>query len=280
MSDEDKIARAIKQIITNATVDSGSGVMKAVAVIAAADIGGGAELAGHALASTLIGEGVGATLGALVGLAKSPVPNPWFIVNGQDDRPSPVSAGYKKSRKYKIIGGALASAVGTVASASTVGINVASSVKHANATGSTLIHLQKIRSIAAAYRQSRTISDWCDLLIDVKMLKAAIRGGELALGFIPGASIPTTIAATVAKAGVKLTYGAVVYNTAAAIHWRAFQEQAISHGAGGGVGPASRIYWEIFTRRGLTRLLGQYDIAQLVKEPCGWEALTDKLLLM
>ena len=51
-------------------------------------------------------------------------------------------------------------------------------------------------------------------------------------------------------------------------------------GAGGGVGPASRIYWEIFTRRGLTRLLGQYDIAQLVKEPCGWEALTDKLLLM
>ncbi len=45
-------------------------------------------------------------------------------------------------------------------------------------------------------------------------------------------------------------------------------------------GPASTIFWEIFTKRGATRLLGAYDVAALVREPAGWMALGDKLMLI
>ncbi len=49
---------------------------------------------------------------------------------------------------------------------------------------------------------------------------------------------------------------------------------------GPGAGPASKIFWEIFTKRGATRLFGAYDVAALVKEPAGWMALGDKLMLI
>ncbi|WP_284945003.1 hypothetical protein [Acidisoma cladoniae] len=45
-------------------------------------------------------------------------------------------------------------------------------------------------------------------------------------------------------------------------------------------GPASAVIWEIFTKRGATRLLGKYDVAALIREPAGWMALADKLLLI
>ena len=45
-------------------------------------------------------------------------------------------------------------------------------------------------------------------------------------------------------------------------------------------GPASAIFWEIFTRRGATRMLGAYDVAALVRKPAGWMALGDKLMLI
>lgn len=45
-------------------------------------------------------------------------------------------------------------------------------------------------------------------------------------------------------------------------------------------GPASAIVWEIFTKRGATRVFGAYDVAALVREPAGWMALGDKLMLI
>jgi len=69
------------------------------------------------------------------------------------------------------------------------------------------------------------------------------------------------------------------------IHWRASQEQFLSgtvlgKGTGGAVGPASRIVWELFVKRGMTRILGKYDVDALVSEPAGWHAISDKLLLI
>ncbi|GGF34636.1 hypothetical protein GCM10011611_46090 [Aliidongia dinghuensis] len=49
---------------------------------------------------------------------------------------------------------------------------------------------------------------------------------------------------------------------------------------GANAGPASKIFWEIFTRRGFTRFLGAYEIEALIKEPAGWMALGDKLTLI
>lgn len=215
---------------------------------------------------------------------KGSIPNPWFVVNGQEDRPNKVTEKYKKSRKGKKLSGTVSSVAGSVASSHTGGINVASTIMHGNATGTTIAHMMKIVAIAKAYPQSKTIGQWCELIMEVKTAKATIRGGQLIGGLIPGAHVPVAVAAAIAKSGVKLTYTNIVYATAAAIHWRAFQEQAISGGrgmgTGGKIGPGSRIFWEIFTKRGMTALLGRYDIAQLIQEPAGWEALADKLLLI
>jgi hypothetical protein len=144
--------------------------------------------------------------------------------------------------------------------------------------------MYKIIAIANSYPQSKTIGSWCELILKVKTAKAMIRGGQLVSGLVPGAHLPAAIASAIAKTGVKLTYTNAVYAAAANIHWRAFQEQAISGGrgmgTGGKIGPGSRIYYEIFTKRGMTALLGGYDIAQLIQEPGGWEPLADKLLLL
>lgn len=159
----------------------------------------------------------------------------------------------------------------------------ADAVKHGSATATTAVHLYKIQAIAGRRPEMKTIADWCSLIVTVKTIKAGARGGQLIGGLIPGGSIPASVAATAAKSKVKLTYTNVVYATSAAIHWRAFQEQALGRSfgeTGGAIGPASEIFWEIFTKRGLTRLLGNYDIAGLVHEPAGWEALADKLLLI
>lgn len=212
------------------------------------------------------------------------IPNPWFVFNGHEDRESPYTAEYLKRRGYKSKGSTAISLAGGLASGSTGGVNVGGLAVHANAVGSTAIHMAKIVALAEANKQTRTISDWCQVVLAAKAAKAAIRSTNLAGAALPFASLPASIASAVASAGVKLTLTNLCYTTAANIHWRAFREQTISSslnlGAGGKVGPASRLYWEIFQRRGATRLFGQYDTARLVSEPCGWRALGDKLLLI
>lgn len=210
------------------------------------------------------------------------LPNINFVFNGHDDADSPLTASYFKGRNLKNIGSSAMSLVGVAASASTAGVNVASAISHANATGSTAVHLIQLGRIAAKdrYKGSVTIQDWLKAVLTAKSMKAAIRGGSLVGAVIPAASLGAGIAAAVAKAGVQLTMTKVISATAAAIHWRAFQEQIISGGRGSTVGPASQIYWEIFTRRGLTRVFGSYDIPGLIREPAGWLPLKEKLLLM
>lgn len=212
------------------------------------------------------------------------IPNPWFVMNGHEDRSNRYTAKYLKHRDYKGYAGAAISLAGTLASGATAGIDVGSSVMHANATGSTAAHMIKIVAIAKSYRQTKTIQDWCEVVMAAKKAKAAIRGGQLVGGLIPGLSLPASVVAIVAKAAVKLTLTNICFTTAASIHWRAFREQAISGGlelgTGGKTGPASKIYWEIFARRGATRVFGRYDTARLISEPGGWQALADKLLLI
>lgn len=213
-------------------------------------------------------------------------PNPWFVVNGHEDRDNTRTQRYLESRSWKSIGGSAISLAGTAASAGTAGVNVGDIVVHGNALVSTGAHMVGLIAIAAdkRYKQSVTIQDWLKLVLAMKTAKAAIRGGSLIGGIVPGASLPAGLATTVAKMGIKLTMTSACLTTAAAIHWRAYQEQQISGGlklgTGGKIGPASRIFWEIFTKRGLTRMFGKYDIDALVKEPGGWMALHDKLMLI
>ncbi len=297
VSDEERgqvIAKLASRIEKNKVGDSSTAVLTLIGLIAGAALGGdvstGEAVAGHEVEMSATGFGSlsGLVSGTVLNLIiSSSIPNPWMVMNGHAewDSPSPLSAKYKKHRKMMKVSGAAASILGAAASASTASINVASEVKHLNAAVSSGAHIIAIQAIADSYAQSRTIAEWCALLVKLKRLKAAIRGGQALAGF-GGAAIALTgsIAAAAAKTGIKLRYIDVVYNTAAQIHWRAYREQVINRNfaskGGTEIGPASRIYGEIFERRGFTQVFGQYDAAGMIMEPGGWEPLVDKLLLM
>ena len=212
------------------------------------------------------------------------VPNPWFVWNGHDDADNKYTRRYLKHRGWKKNAGSVFSFGGSAASDITQ-IDVAGALMHGQATALSSAHIMQLRTIAKGHRQSRTISEWLDLLVKLKAIKAGIRGTQLAGAVIPIGVVGnvTGVAAKIGKIGVKLTYTKACLVTSADIHWRAYQEQAISRGrfgAGGKIGPASRIVHEIFTKRGATRIFGKYDVDQIIKEPSGWVALNDKLMLM
>ena len=277
--DYDDVTATMKELTRR--LDGDEAVLSIMGCIAAV---GDEFTGGHANLVTEAGQKLYNKLKGGPVVKKGPIPNPWFVFNGHEDRGNKITSAYKKSRSLKNIGSSVGSVVGHVASSHTGGINVVNTVVHASATGTTAVHMLKIIAIANAYPQSKTIADWCKLILALKTSKLAIRGGLLAGGLIPGGGLPAAVIASIAKTGVKLTFTNAVYMAAAGIHWRAFQEQAISGGRGMGtgrkIGPGSQIFYEIFTKRGTTRLLGNYDIDGLIQEPGGWEALADKILLI
>jgi hypothetical protein len=209
-------------------------------------------------------------------------PNPWFVFNGQDEGDTTATQKYLRNRTFKSIGGGAIALTGALASTATY-VDVGGILQHTNATGSTAAHICQLKAIADKYKKSKTISDWLKTILIMKAIKATVRGVNLAGSAIPVPymGLATGIVGAAIKIGVKLTMTKVCLATSADLHWRAFQEQAISRcSAPDKAGPASRIVYELFTRRGLTRILGKYEVASFIKEPCGWMAISDKLLLI
>ena len=212
------------------------------------------------------------------------IPNPWFVFNGHDDHESPYTKKYLRNRGRKNLASGLIGLGGTAGSQVTQ-VDVAGIMQHGNAVGSSTAHWIKLANMAKGYKQSRTLAGWFELLIRMKQVKVATRGTQLAGAAIPvgAVGIATGVGASIAKLGIKLNYTNVCLVTAADIHWRAYQEQAISSGLlgkSGQVGPASKMLYEIFARRGATRIFGKYDVDKIIKEPAGWMAVSDKLLLI
>jgi hypothetical protein len=208
-------------------------------------------------------------------------PNPWFTANGHEGE-SPVTQAYLFTRAWKSAAGTGVSLVGSLLSSHTGGVNAGSIARHGSAFGTTSAHLLAVKAIASANKKTETIARWCDVIIRAKAAKAALRGTQLAGAATPvplvGALV--NIAAAAGKLGIKVGLPEMCYLVAIEIHWRAFQEQVI----GGGfsktsrkIGPASRIFSELFTRRGLTAIGGSYDVSALMREPAGWMVLGDKL---
>jgi hypothetical protein len=218
------------------------------------------------------------------------IPNPWMVWNGHDDRESLLTRSYLKHRGHMQLGGAAVAVAGAAAAAGTVA-DVGALLQHGNATASTVAHLIKFKAIAKSHKQSVTISGWIDVLIRMKALKGAVRGGQFAAavaapipwGGATAVSITAGVLAAGAKLGIKLKFSNLCAMTAMDLHWRCFQETAVLGGVRGmpaGTGPATRILQELFIRRGMTRVFGQHNIAGLVQEPGGWMAINDKLLLI
>lgn len=218
-------------------------------------------------------------------------PNPWFaanghvdLVSGRYDAASPVTQTYLYNRAWKGLAGSGVSLGGSFLSVKTAGVNVGSAVRHGSSFLTTDAHMLGIWAIARSSRKSGTVAQWCEVIMRAKAAKATLRGTQFAGAVIPvplaGALI--NVAAAAGKLGIKMGFPEICYLTAIEIHWRAFLEQKIAGGLGGGkkgmkVGPASRIFAEIFTRRGVTAVFGKYDVAALIGESAGWMALGDKL---
>ena len=141
----------------------------------------------------------------------------------------------------------------------------------------------------------------------MKALKAGSRGAELVGAAIPIGSvgIATAISAAAINMGIKLSMKKVCLAASADIHWRAYQEQTLDaslnaklgalHARGeasikkvkarktspvksSNAGPASKMMYEIFRQRGLTRFLNQKDVNKLITDPGGWLVLNEKLI--
>jgi len=213
--------------------------------------------------------------------------NPYFVGNGHgEDDPSDYTRKYTKNRFAKGMGAGGASIAGAVGSVWT-GVDVAGLALHGNASGTTAVHLHRFREMAAKTRKGGTIAQWLDVLIKMKAIKMTVRGASLVGSAIPipAVGITTGVVAAAVNAGGKLTMSKACTATALELHWRAWQEQFMSTavlGKGGGknVGPASAMVYELFTKRGMTRILGKYDVDRLIKEPAGWNAINDKLMLI
>lgn len=242
---------------------------------------------------------------------------------------SPITQAYLTSRRWKSITGGAVDTLGNLLSLSpaTPTQNVPGAVMHGHATALTAMHIARIGYIANQHSAAKQVQDWCKLVETIKTIKLAVRAGQFVGSVVPLASMPTAIAASVIKTGVKLTMIGACFAAAAQLHWIAYNEQEagsstemhpMSASPGGwpasvtpssrtvsssrspspppmlqraisltkptrtgpDAGPASAIVWEIFTKRGATRVLGAYDVAALVREPAGWMALGDKLMLI
>jgi hypothetical protein len=218
--------------------------------------------------------------------ADSLIDNPYFIGNGQgEDDPSAYTKKYMKNRMAKNIAAGGASIAGAVGSVWTA-VDVAGIAMHGNATGTTAAHLAVYADMAKKVRKGGTLAQWLDILIKMKSLKLTVRGTSLVGSAVPvpAVGITTGVIAAAVATGTKLTLSKACVATAVELHWRTWQEQFMSGVFGGGrgksVGPASAMVYELFAKRGITRVLGKYDIDQLVKEPAGWHAICDKLLLI
>lgn len=211
------------------------------------------------------------------------IPNPAFLANGHDGL-SPRTRKYFVGRTFKGIGGGAVSLAGGLASGVTA-VDVGALLKEGSAVGTTAAHLIGIKAAGKRFKKSETVTRWVDAMLKAKVAKIHIRGAGLvgAAIPIPAVGLATSIATTVAKLGIKVTLTKLVARTAMEVHWRAYQETVIAGSLGarpGPVGPASAMFYEIFTKRSFTRIFGKHDTAGLIKEPGGWMALNDKLMLM
>lgn len=214
-------------------------------------------------------------------IGKSMDPNPLFIWHGYEESTHVATLKYLQHRKHLNNAGLVTGLLGSGIAVVSV-VNVVAIGQGLNALGATGKHLEHFLALAEKFKRSDTLKQWLGLLIRMKTLKASLRSGELALtvsGLCGTGAIAATIALTIAKFGSQAKLKTLCNFVAMHLHWRAFQETILLRGAAG-TGPATRILQELFTRRSLTQHFGEHNVAALIREPGGWMAIADKLLLI
>lgn len=211
-------------------------------------------------------------------------PNPLFWLHGFDEEDSPLVDAYLRQRTLKKYGGALFSIAGVAATPFTAGVNPTAIGRHASSEAATLIHLYKLSALKQRFSRSDTVTGWIDLVVKMKIMKAVSQGAQLAVNSLPSSLASVGVAAAVLGTGTSIatkiatkTMGGTCMMTSFHLHWRAYRELKISPN---GRGPATLVIKELFSRRHYTLLGGSYDYKGMIKEPGGWYAINDKLLLL
>ncbi len=211
-------------------------------------------------------------------------PNPLFWLNGFDEEDSPLVDAYIRQRTLKKYGGAFFSIAGIAATPFTMGVNPTAISRHASSEAATLIHLYKLAALKKKFSQSDTATGWIDLVVKMKIMKAVSQGAQLAINSLPSSIASVGAVASVLGTGTSVatkiatkTMGGTCMMTSFHLHWRAYRELKISPN---GRGPATLVIKELFSRRHYTLLGGSYDYKGMIKEPGGWYAINDKLLLL
>lgn len=216
--------------------------------------------------------------------------NPFLVGSTYEARHSPITLAYLRQRAKKGIGTQVLALTGSAVSAKTAGINVGSLTRHVNSFASSVTHLIKLRQIAAdrSEEEHQRLVEWCDTAIKMKQIKMSRRGINTAVSAIPVASIVSdidnyittglTVANTIENVATPRALGQACYAAAAGLHWLAFDEHRYTLRQSSS--QASRMIWELFQQRSLTRLFTQkYDVMGIVREPAGWLAVGDKLTM-
>ncbi len=218
--------------------------------------------------------------------------NPHFEMNGHDDA-SPKTVEYFRYRAAMKTGSTAYSAANGLLAASVTMVDVGNAAKAAQALGSTAAHMRELSAIAQTYSRSSTIQEWLSIVFMAKKVKASARTTDLVGSAVPmaGAGLASGLISGAQRAGLRLTFGALIARAAMAVHWRAFQETSFQkseatlsgpHMTGGGapIGPACAIMIEIFRQRTMSRFIHRHQVGRLIQEPGGWMALNDKLVLL
>ena len=234
--------------------------------------------------SGLVPHGAGATVAPLVGSYKmwqpssALVDNPYFTVNGVG-RPSPKTKHLLRHRKVRNY---VQSFTGTAASLGSMAlpVNPYALIRDGSSAGASIVHLYRFAEMARNCRQSKTLSQWFELLKLMKSHKLFNRGVGFGLAAIPGGvslavSVPIKLCLLAKNAGVLAQESALCKIIAMELHWRAYQEQSLLKGSGSG--PATAIVRELMTRRGVMGGFS-HNYQALIQEPAGWNAFAAKIM--
>ena len=208
-------------------------------------------------------------------------PNPLFVWHGFEASEHKETLKYLHQRKIIEASSIATGVLGSVAAAVTV-VDLGAIGQGLNALGSTGKHLAVFAIMANSFKRSDTLVAWISLIVRMKVLKATLRGGQLAVsvaGLCGTGAIAASLATLAAKFGSQAKLRSVCNFVAMQLHWRAYQEHVLAKGAAG-TGPATKLLEELFIRRGLTSNLGEHNYRKLIEEPGGWMAIADKLLLI
>ncbi|MEZ5667319.1 MAG: hypothetical protein R3F55_07785 [Alphaproteobacteria bacterium] len=216
----------------------------------------------------------------------TPIPNPLLLLHGHGDGASPETRKYLQHRKYKKMGSAAFSFVGTgfqvaqdIAGFGVGGVDTFGLAKHGLSEASTLAHLARFAALANQVKQSTYLRGLVMDMIKVKAAKAGIRGGKIA-----AAAIPNSIASNVVSAAVGLGAAAtsvlikeLVNRVSVEVHWRAFQELKVGSAFGGGYGPACKMAQELMNHIVSTDFVPTGKVRTFLLEPAGYLVIKDKL---